>query len=176
MSIFSFKKKQTTQTEFVKDPLAFIRFLREDDEELVKFGRDTLVAAGEEIIHPLIKLLTNEKEDKKVRRRVSVVLSRIGKPVTMPLLEILRKQNFKSQSSAETIGMAASALGGMGKQVVEPLIRALDSNSRSVRFCAAIALVQTNEPEAIEAVRNASVHGDAGDREMLNMVLEKGNL
>ena len=176
MSIFSFRKKEKTQPEFVKDPEAFIQFLRKDDEELIKFGQTALIAAGEEVIHPLINLLTNEQEDKKVRRRIGTVLSRIQKPAITPLLEVLKEQGLKSKSSSETIGIIAAALGGIGKQAVEPLIRALDSKLRHVRFGAAIALVQTGEVEAIEAVRKAAVHGDTGDREMFKMVLEKENL
>lgn len=176
MSIFNFRKKEKAETEFVKDHLSFIRFLRENDENDVKFGQTALVAAGEEAIHQMIILLTNKKEDDRVRRRAGVVLSKIGKPSIEPLLEVLKKQNWESKDSAKTVGMIAAALGGVGKQAVEPLIRALNSELRPVRFGAAIALGQTGEPEAIEAVRNASVHGDSGDREMFKMVLEKGNL
>jgi len=173
MSIFNFRKKEKTQTEYVKDPLAFIKFLREDDEELVKFGQTTLVAAGGEVIDPLIELLNNEREDKRFRRRVGTVLTRIGKPAIVPLLEVLKRQSFKEKSSAETIGIAAAALGGIGKQAVEPLIRALGSELRQVRFGAAIALMQTGEAEAIDAVRSAAIYGAPGDREMFEMVLKK---
>jgi len=173
MSIFNFKKKEKTQTESVKDPDSFIQFLRNDDKELVEFGQTALVAAGEEVIHSMIMLLTNKKEDDRVRRRVGVVLSRIGKPSIEPLLEVLKKQNWESESSAKTVGMTAAALGGIGKQAVEPLIKALDSELRAVKYGAAIALMQTGEAEAVDAVRNAADHGDPGDREMFKMVLGK---
>lgn len=53
------------------------------------------------------------------------------------------------------------------------MIRALDSEFRAVRYGAAIALGQTGEPEAINAVRTAAMHGDPADRKMFEMVLEK---
>ncbi len=173
MGIFNFKKKKIGNTEFVKDPEAFIKFLREEDEELVGFGEASLVAAGAEVINPLIAVLTNEQEDVKVRRRAGVVLGKIGEPAIIPLLELLKEQNLKSRFSGETIGMIASALGGIGKQAIEPLILGLDSELRQVRFGAAIALVQTGELKAIDAVRNAASHGEPGDREMFKMVLGK---
>lgn len=171
MSIFDLNKKKRGQTEFVKDPLAFIRFLREEDEKDVEFGQTALIAAGEEVIGPLIELLTNEQEEKTVRRRVGTVLSRIGKPAIAPLIEALKKQSLSTRSSAETLGMAAAVLSGIGKQAVDPLIGALDSDSRQVRYAAAIALVQTGEADAVDAVRDAVKNGQPGDREMFKMVL-----
>jgi hypothetical protein len=163
--------RKKSGTEFLKEPSEFIRFLREDDEELVGFGKTTLVAAGEDVINSLIELLINEKEDEKVRRRAGNVLSRIGKPAIIPLLEVLKKQNWENKSSAKTVGMTAAALGGIGKSAIEPLILALDSELRQVRYGAAIALVQTGESEAIDAVRNAAIHGDPKDHKMFEMVL-----
>ena len=63
MSIFSSKKKKISNIEFVKDPVAFIRFLREEDEDVVEFGKTSLVVGGTAVINPLIELLTNEQED-----------------------------------------------------------------------------------------------------------------
>ena len=90
MGIFNLDKKKKRETEFVKDPLAFKRFLREEDEELVGFGQTSLLAAGGIVIDPLIGLLTNEQEDKKVRRRAGNVLSKIGTPAITPLLDTLK--------------------------------------------------------------------------------------
>ena len=171
MGIFNFKNKKKRETEFVKDPVAFIRFLREDDEELVGFGQTSLLAAGAVVIDPLIGLLTNEQEDVKVRRRAGNVLSNIGTPAITPLLDTLKEQNLQSKSSSETIGMVAAALGGIGSQAVEPLIQTLGSELRHARFGAAIALVQTGETTAIDAVRNAALHGDPKDQDMFKMVL-----
>jgi len=171
MSIFSSNKKKIGDTEFVKDPVAFIRFLREEDEDVVEFGKTSLVVGGTVVIKPLIELLTNELEDEKVRRRAGNVLTRIGTPAIAPLLEVLETLKLNSQAASATIGMIAAALGGMGKEAVAPLIRALDSELRQVRFGAAIALAQTGEAKAIEAVRHAADHGAPGDRDMYTMVL-----
>jgi HEAT repeat protein len=80
MGIFDHNRKKIGKTEFIKDPLAFIRFLREDNEKLVEFGQTSLIAAGKEVIPALIDLLSNEQEDIVVRRRAGTVLSRIGEP------------------------------------------------------------------------------------------------
>ncbi len=157
----------------MREPMAFVQFLRKEDKELVEFGQTALVAAGEEVIHPMIVLLTEKKEDDIVRRRAGVVLSRIGTPAIIPLLDVLKKQNWESESSVKTVGMIAAALGGIGKQAVEPLIQELDSELRAVKYGAAIALMQTGEAKAVDAVRNAADHGDPGDREMFKMVLGK---
>ena len=171
MGIFNAGKKKKKETEFVKDPLAFIRFLREEDEELAGFGHTALIAAGTVVINPMIALLINEEEDPKTRRRAGAVLSKIGSPAITPLLEILKEQNLRSKSGSVTIGMIAAALGGIGTQAIDPLVRALDSNLRHVRFGAAIALVQTGETPAIEALRNAALNGDPDDKKMFSMVL-----
>jgi HEAT repeat protein len=171
MGIFNAGKNKKKETEFVKDPVAFIRFLREEDEELVEFGQTALIAAGTEVIDPLIALLINEEEDPEVRRRAGTVLSKKGTPAIAPLLDALKKQNLRSKPASENIGMIAAALGGMGSQAIEPLIRALVSEFRHVRFGAAIALVQTGEASAIDAVQNAALHGDPDDTKMFYMVL-----
>ena len=171
MAIFNFDKKKKRETEFVKDPLAFIRFLREDDEELVGFGQTSLLAAGDVVIDPLIGLLTNEQEEEKVRRRAGNVLSKIGTPAITPLLDTLKEQNLQSKSSSETLGMVAAALGGIGSQAVEPLVQTLGSEERHVRFGAAIALVQTGDTKAIDTIRNAAHNGDPKDKDMFKMVL-----
>jgi HEAT repeat protein len=169
--LYSKKKYKIGDTEFVKDPLAFIRFLREENEEHVEFGKTALVAAGEEVVYPLIELLTNEKEDIKVRRSVGDVLGRIGEPSITPLLDVLKAQSFSNKSSGKTIGLAAAALGGIGNQAVDLLIQSLNSELRHVRFGVAIALIQTRDAKAIKAVRNAAELGDPQDRQMYRMVL-----
>jgi HEAT repeat protein len=119
----------------------------------------------------LIGLLTNEQEDEKVRRRAGNVLSKIGTPAITPLLDALKEQNLQSKSSSATVGMVAAALGGIGSQAVEPLIRTLESEERHVRFGAAIALVQTGDAKAIDTIRNAAHSGEPGDQKMYRMVL-----
>lgn len=173
MGIFGFKKKKKGETEFVKDPAAFIKFLRENDEEMAGFGRATLVAAGAEAIDPLIELLTDENEDVKTRTRAGIALGDIGNPSITPLLEVLKEQKFKTRFSAEVIGMAAEALSAIGNQAIEPLVQALKSELRPVRFGAATALVKTGDAKAMDAVRNAANHCDPGDREMFNIVLKR---
>ena len=173
MAIFDFNKKRIGKTEFTKDPEAFIRFLRENDEDLAGFGQGALIAAGTEVINPLLKILTNRNEDIKVRRRAGNVLAKIGKSSVIPLLEALKKQNMKSKTSAETVGLIAAALGGTGKEALEPLIHALGSVQFQVRFGAAVALVQSGDAQAISAVREAAIHGYTGDFEMFRMILGK---
>lgn len=173
MAIFNSKKKKIDNTEFIRDPEYFIEFIREEDDELVQFGQTSLVAAGAEVIKPLLALITNEQEEVKIRRRAGIVLGKIGEPAITSLLEVLKEQNLKSRFSGETIGMLAAALGGIGKQAVEPLILALGSELRHVRFGAAIALVQIGDAKSMDAVRNAASHGDIRNQEMFKMVLLK---
>jgi HEAT repeat protein len=87
------------------------------------------------------------------------------------LIDVLKRQEFNSKLSAETIGMIAAALGGIGKDAVDPLIREMGSEFRQVRFGVAVALVQTGDAKAIQSVRNAALHGDPEDRQMFKMVM-----
>jgi HEAT repeat protein len=79
----------------VKDPVAFIRFLREKDEELAGFGQTALLAGGPIVIDPLIALLINEEEAPMVRRRAGDVLSKMGTPAIPTLLDTLKEENLE---------------------------------------------------------------------------------
>jgi len=171
MGIFQSRKKKKGKTEFVKDPAAFIRFLREEDEELAEFGQTSLVAAGAEVIDPLIEILTSENEDEKTRRRAGIVIGKIGDPAITPLLKVLEGQDFKTAFSAGVVGMTADALSRIGNQAIESLIQSLNSESRGLKFGAAIALVRIGDPKGIEEVQNAASIANPGDRSMFEMAL-----
>ena len=168
-----FKKKKIKNTEFVQDPEAFIQFLRNENPEIIAFGIESLTAAGPGILESMMKLLLDEGEERVVRYRAGQVLSRIGAPAVFPLLAALEKINMSDPAAGVSLGIIASALGGMGVDVIDPLIRTLNSASRAARYGAAIALVQTANPKAIQALQDAAERGNANDRAIFNQVLGK---
>ncbi len=174
MGLFNFKKKKKIgNTEFVHAPEEFIQFLRAEDEDTVAFGRGSLATGGADSGDLMITLLTNENEDVKIRRRGGEVLTLIGKPSIQPLLKVLEKLGLDSKSEYLTRALIAGALGSMGESVIEPLIKAIASPLRQVRFGAALALKVTGDAKAIDALRKASEYCDSRDRNMYNFLLKK---
>lgn len=174
MGIFNFRKKnKIDNTEFIHAPEEFIQFLKAEDEETVAFGRGTLVAAGKDAIGLMLRLLTNEQEDEKFRRRGGEVLTLIGVPAIKPLLVVLEGLSLDSESDNLTRAMVAGSLAQMGKPVVESLIQALNSPFRQVRFGVATAIIINTDPRAIDALRNACRHCDSRDLNIYQFLLKQ---
>lgn len=167
------KKKKLGNTEFVHAPEEFIQFLKAEDEDTVAFGRGSLAAAGTDVIDLLIDLLKDEQEDVKFRRRGGEVLTLIGIPAIQPLMEVLEELGLESKSDALTRALVSGALGRIGEPVIEPLILAIGSPLRQVRFGVAIAIVVNRDARAIDALRRAASEGDSRDKNAFNFLLKK---
>lgn len=143
------------KTTFKKDPEAFIQFLRNKDREIVEFGASSLIAAGEPVVEPVIRVLTDETEAIEVRRVAARVLSKIGEPALGPLLQVLKSKREDGKADPTTLGLVAAALGKMGEAALELLIQSLKDEHWEVRFGAAMALSLTGDVRAEQALLQA---------------------
>ena len=166
-----FRKKKIKHTEFIQDPESFVQFVRMHDPEMVDFGIRSIAAAGPEVLEPMIQLFLNGQEQDTVRDRAGSVLARLGEPAIFPLLAILEKMEMSSQKDALNLGRIAAVFGKMGDVVIDPLTWALEQASKPLRYGAALGLVQTGDPKAIRAVKNAAERADENTRSIFMQVL-----
>ncbi len=146
-----------------------IQDLNDDDEFIVEEASGLLEMKADESIDPLISALSNRKKNirlnsakilglindskaidpliaslrdnnKLVRREASTALSRFGEPAVLPLIDVLKDEDWRVR------GAAAWALGNLDdKRAIEPLEELLDDESGFVKTGAKNAIANINK-------------------------------
>ena len=105
---------------------------------------------GKPAAKPLIALLTDEKQEKIVRRSAAYALGRLGdKQSAKPLLDVLKDEDPQVRLEA------AFALGYLGNpRAMKPLVAALKDENWQVRWNAAVALGALGDKRATQTLIN----------------------